>query len=350
MNNEKRKRKRVVVVCPGRGSYGASELGYLKMHGAEQRLFIEQVDTARQQLQQDSVSSLDEAEKFRIPIHTPGENASALIYTCAMVDFLSISADRYEIVAICGNSMGWYLTLAAASALDSKSAFQLVNTMGSMMKDGLVGGQIIHPICNDHWQDDAARLEEVNAAVLQINQSSQHRIYPSIHLGGYEVLAGDLPAIQQLLKILTPVDDRYPMKLVGHAAFHTPLMQNMSEQGMRAISADHLRTPKVAIIDGRGHIWQPYSTNLDELYQYTLGEQVTTPYDFSTSIEVALKEFAPDHLILLGPGSSLGPPVAQILIRHRWRNLRSKSDFMQLQAEDPYLLSMGRVDQRPLVV
>jgi [acyl-carrier-protein] S-malonyltransferase len=65
---------------------------------------------------------------------------------------------------------------------------------------------------------------------------------------------------------------------------------------------------------------------------------------------VALKEFAPDRLILLGPGNSLGGATAQVLIRHGWWDLESKNAFSERQKRDPVLLSMGMASQRRRIV
>ena len=62
-----------------------------------------------------------------------------------------------------------------------------------------------------------------------------------------------------------------------------------------------------------------------------------------------MREYAPDRIILLGPGDSLGGAIAQALIGIEWRGLLSKSDFQEMQASSPYLLSMGREDQRAMV-
>ena len=61
--------------------------------------------------------------------------------------------------------------------------------------------------------------------------------------------------------------------------------------------------PNIPIVDGRGNIWSPWSTDEKELYNYTLNDQITSTYDFSKSISVSLKEFCPDHIVLLGPGN-----------------------------------------------
>ena len=108
--------------------------------------------------------------------------------------------------------------------------------------------------------------------------------------------------------------------------------------------------PKIPLIDGRGYIWSPWSTNVNELYNYTLNHQVIKEYDFSSSVSVALKEFCPNHIVLLGPGNSLGGPVAQILINQKWNGLKSKEDFLAAQKNNPFVVSMGIDEQKNLVL
>jgi hypothetical protein len=104
------------------------------------------------------------------------------------------------------------------------------------------------------------------------------------------------------------------------------------------------------MIDGRGRIWQPYATDVHELYEYTLGHQVCRAYDFTTAVTVAMKEFAPDRLVLLGPGASLGGSIGQTMIQNNWKYIDSKQKFSELQEKNPYLLSMGRPEQRERLV
>jgi hypothetical protein len=62
-------------------------------------------------------------------------------------------------------------------------------------------------------------------------------------------------------------------------------------------------------------------------------------------VRVALRAFGPDHLVLLGPGETLGGAIAQVLILERWRGIDSKTAFLARQAENPFLISMSRRDQ-----
>lgn len=346
----KANKKRVVVICPGRGTYNKDELGYLKRLHADKKDLVKLIDDYRLAQEQISISELDGMDKYAMRLHTAGENASALIYACAMADFQSLNTDEYEVVAVTGNSMGWYIALAAAGALNAENAINLVNTMGSMMTTGVIGGQLIYPVIDEHWQLSKHRLALVEAKVKEVNNLPECEVYLSIELGGYRVYGGNKQGLAALEQALPKLDDRYPMNLFNHAAFHTPLLNGVSEKALSQMSADMFKQPDIPLIDGLGNIWQPYSTNAEKLHQYTLGTQVTTPYYFSRCIEVAIKEFAPDNLVILGPGATLGGAVAQCLVAHNWRGISNKADFISQQKQSPFVLAMGLNDQRKLVV
>lgn len=343
-------KKRIVVICPGRGSYTKDTLGYLKAYGAHVKEFIRDIDSRRSALGEPTMTELDSSDVFKTNVHTKGEHASPLIYTCAYADYMAIDRERYEIVAVTGNSMGWYLTLAFGGALDWAGGFELVNTMGSMMKSGIVGGQVIYPISDGNWLRSREQQELVDKTVQRLNGKDGAEIYTSIQLGGYVVLGANKPGVAALLKELPKIED-YPFQLINHAAFHTPLLQETSTRAFTTLASALFRKPEVPLIDGRGSIWQPYSTDIHQLYDYTLGHQVTEAYDFTQAIGVALKEFAPDHLVLLGPGSSLGGSLGQILVENDWKGLKNKEQFSQMQkGSSPFLLAMGRAEQRAELV
>lgn len=340
-------KKRIVVICPGRGTYTKETLGYLRQHGAFVQDFLKDIDQRRKALGEPTITELDGAETFTPALHTRGEHASSLIYACSYADFMAIDRQKYDVVAVTGNSMGWYLALAYGGALDWAGAFKVINTMGSMMKQEIVGGQVIYPICDEQWRFSPERWQLASRAVERVSLIEGAEVYPSIYLGGYIVLGGNKIGIAALLKELPQIEN-YPFQLINHAAFHTPLLRETAELAFQKIPLNVFRRPEVPLIDGRGYIWQPYSTDVEELYHYTLGHQVVEAYDFTRAITVALKEFAPDHLVLLGPGSSLGGSLGQILIENDWLGLKTKQDFTVRQAENPFVIAMGRPDQRTL--
>lgn len=342
-------KQRAVVICPGRGTYNKEELGYLTRLHADKVELLEIIDNYRQQQDQIAISELDQLDNYAMRLHTAGENASALIYACAMADFQSIDTEQYEIVAVTGNSMGWYIALAAANVLSPDNAISLINTMGSMMTDGVIGGQLIYPIVNNDWLIEPELINLLDKTVEEVNHQHGAEVYLSIELGGYRVYGGNNLGLKALEQALPLRDDRYPMNLFNHAAFHTPLLQSVADKAKQLLPKNMFNAPSVPLIDGLGNIWSPYSTEINELYRYTLQTQVVEPYQFSKAVEVAIKEFSPDKLIILGPGATLGGAVAQTLIANHWQDLTNKQAFIERQKEDPYLLAMGLTEQRKLV-
>src|SRR3989344_8218879 len=119
------KKERVVVICPGRGTYTKETLGYLKTFRPALNNFINPLDEKRTQVGMPTITSLDEEPVFKPQLHTKGENASTLIYACSYADYLSLDLEKYDIVAVTGNSMGWYIALAVAGALDVHGSFEV---------------------------------------------------------------------------------------------------------------------------------------------------------------------------------------------------------------------------------
>jgi acyl transferase domain-containing protein len=339
-----------VVICPGRGTYNKEELGYFHRFHADKHDILKTIDLHRAKQGQVSVEELDSATRYQMKKHTAGENASALIYACAKGDYESIDLSQYDIKAITGNSMGWYIALALSNALNTEASIELINTMGSMMTSGIIGGQLIYPIVNENWHIDEQLVAEVEKAKALIDSMQDAEIHDSIYLGGYLVLGGNQVALDTLLKILPSVQDRYPMPLHNHAAFHTPLLNAISTKAKEQLGVSLFQAPSIPLIDGRGHIWQPYATNVKALRDYTLGHQVTETYNFTKAIEVSLKEFAPDKLIILGPGATLGGAIGHCLVQNQWLDMSTKADFIQRQKAEPFVLSMGMPEQRQLVV
>ncbi|MEK6629019.1 MAG: ACP S-malonyltransferase [Bdellovibrionota bacterium] len=335
------KKERVVVICPGRGTYTKETLGYLKKFRPKHSEFINVLDEKRAALGMPTLTSLDDEPVFKPQLHTKGENASALIYACSYADFLSLDQNKYDIVAVTGNSMGWYIALAVAGALDVHAAFEVINTMGSMMKDKIIGGQIIYPIIDENWKQIASQKQLIKKEIAAINQLEGCEAHISIYLGGYIVIGGNQSALDILLKKLPKIEN-YPFQLINHAAFHTPLLKETSLKAFDTLALNLFQRPNLPLIDGRGHIWQDYATDLQDLYNYTFDHQVLQPYDFTKAVSVALKEFCPDKLILLGPGNTLGGAIGQILIENKWLGTSSKSDFSEKQKADPFLISLGR--------
>ena len=343
-------RPAALVVCPGRGTYGKNELGYLsRLHGDKAEL-LATVDRIRADRDQPTVSELDGAERFSPAVHTRGDVASPLIFTASYADYLAIDRSRHDVVAVTGNSMGWYTTLACAGAVDLAHGFSIVDAMGENSQAGEPGGQVLLSLVDEQWREAPGLREALLALAADIDRRPGAELYVSIALGGMIVFAGNDTGLDALLAEAPPSPGREPLRLVNHGPFHSPLMHGSSTRAMEQLPAAWFGSPQVPMIDGRGRIWRPFAVNAQDLWRYTYATQILKTYDFTRALQVAVKEYAPDRIILLGPGDTLGGAIAQALIAIEWRGLKSKQDFQQAQTgDDPILLSMGREDQRALV-
>lgn len=334
-----------VLICPGRGTYTKIELGSLARF-PDAKLLAD-FDARRAALNQETLTALDSAPSYSVSKHTRGDNASALIYACTLGDVLSLK--DIEITAVTGNSMGWYSALACAGALTPENGFEIVNTMGTLMQQSLIGGQIIHPFLGENWLPNPTRKAELLRLAAEINTRPDHTLTLSIDLGGMLVVAGNEPGLKAFESSVPPEQSRFPMRLANHAAFHTALQAPVAAQGRAQLPATLFQQPQKPLIDGRGQIWWPGSTRTTDLHAYTLGHQVVQPYDFTAAIRTAAREFAPDLFIIAGPGTTLGGAVAQSLILAHWQGMASKEDFQSRQAQNPLVISMGLLGQRASV-
>lgn len=335
---------RAALVFPGRGSYTSGSLGSLP---AEHPLVqeAEELRAGYAERGLPSLASLDGATAFDPRTHLRPANASPLIYVASLLDARVAGAD-HRIVVTMGNSLGWYTALAASGALPFSDGFRLVQEMALLQEEPLPaggpGGQVIYPLTDADWRPDPDR----RAAVEAVLAAGEGAVFPSVHLGGYAVLAGTEAGVERLLRELPPVkvgERLYPLRLALHGPYHTPLLGHVAAAATEALGDLAWSAPRIPIIDGRGVAWSPWSTDPADLRAYTLALQPIAPYDLAASVRVALREWAPDVLILPGPGNSLGGICGQIVVAEGYRGIRDRGAFAEAQrGREPVLLSMGR--------
>lgn len=340
-------RKTALVVAPGRGTYGKGELGSIaRLHGTRFADVIANFDAQRRDRGQPTVSELDGADRFSVATHMRGDVAAPLIYTATALDFLSIDRERYDVVAVAGNSMGWYSALALGGAVSVEDGFRISNAMGLNSQTHGPGGQILLQVVDENWRPVPGLREQLLGLVAAIAARPDHALALSIDLAGMLVFAGDEAGLAALLAEAPPTPGRDPLRLAGHGPFHTPLMFGSADKAKAELPASLFGMPAIPLVDGRGHIWRRFASDPAAIWDYTFGYQILAPYDFARSVQVAVKEYAPDVIILPGPGDTLGGAIAQSLIGITWQGIASKADFAARQTSDPILLSMGRAEQR----
>ncbi len=343
-------RKTALVVAPGRGTYGKGELGSIaRLHGARFADLIADFDAQRRARGQPTVSELDGADRFSVATHMRGDVAAPLIYTATVLDYLSIDREKFDVVAVAGNSMGWYSALALGGAVSVADGFRIANAMGLNSQTHGPGGQILLQVVDETWRPVPGLREQLLGLAAAITARPDHALALSIDLAGMLVFAGNEAGLAALLAEAPPIPGRDPLRLAGHGPFHTPLMFGSSDKAKAELAPALFGAPAIPMVDGRGHIWRRFASDPAAVWDYSFGHQILAPYDFARSLQVAVKEYAPDVLILPGPGDTLGGAIAQALIGIEWQGIASKADFAARQATDPILLAMGRAEQRAVV-
>ena len=339
-------RPRAVIACPGRGAYGAGSLGSLPAdHPA-----VERAESLRAEYGLEPLLELDGAASFDPLRHLRPANASALIFMVSLLD-AERAAEDHEVVVVIGNSLGWYSALAIAGALSFDDGFRLVQEIALLQEEPLPvggsGGQVIYPLTDADWRPAPDQRAAV-AGVVEGHDDGNGtgRIYESVDLGAYTVLAGDDAGVATLIDRLPPVkigERLFPLRLAMHGPYHTPLVEHVSTRASERLVSLGWRAPSIPMIDGRGARWSPWSTDPLVLRDYTLGEQLTTPFRFAASLRVALREYGPDVVVLPGPGNSLGGICGQLIVAEGFHGLHSRADFERAQqAGAPVVLSMRR--------
>jgi [acyl-carrier-protein] S-malonyltransferase len=326
---------RIVILCPGRGSYTRKTRNGLDANHP----FVSRAEAVRAEYELPSLLELDANSKWQNDLHLRPDNVSPLIWLYSMID-ASSAMESHDAVAVAGNSMGWYTALAVAGALDFEDGFRLVQEMSILQMAHADGGQVLYPIVDDDWRADPTREAAVQAAL------ERPGTYESIRLGGFVVLAGTEDGVREILDAIPEIlvgMSTFPARLTQHGPYHTELLADVADRAAAQLARLGWRAPKTTLIDGAGRRYSPWSSDPNAIRDYTLGDQIRTMFDFSASVHVGLREFAPDLLCLPGPGNTLGSICAQIAIAERWRGMDSRATFETVQESDaPLVWSMRR--------
>lgn len=343
---------RALIVCPGRGSYGRNTLGILQDRSPAAAAVVDACDAWRTRHNRTLLRHLDAEPAFRGALHVAGQHASLLTFAASMADLADLDRERFEVVGVVGNSLGWYTALAAAGALSLEHAIELVDSMGAYQADGAIGAQIMTTLVDEQGQRDPDLRRAVDAALAAARESGAGAWW-SIDLGSHAVLGADAEGVRVLEQRLPKLERgsrTFPVRLPLHSAFHTPLLQATSDRARRELAHLSFRAPSVPLIDGRGRVFRPGWASSEALRDYTLGHQVTRRFDFHTALITALQHTGADVVVMLGPGNSLGGPVSRALVWEGWAGCATRPAFDARQAAQPLLLSFGITPQRSALI
>ncbi len=332
---------RAAVAFPGRGSYGPGSLGSLPADHP----WVARADELRAEAGLPALSAIDGAERFTPALHLRASNAWPLTFLVSLLDAERI-ADDHEVVVVVASSIGWYTALAASGALEFDDAFRLVQQMAiaaeEPLDDAATAAELVYPLIDDAWERDETRAGLIDAALADAGDGAAR----SLELGSFSVIAGTADAVERVRASLPPVTvggRSYPLRLASADAWHTPLRTTAAAGAATRLGGLGWERPKVTLVDGRGVRFTPLSTDPARLAEQSLVGHAEAPYDFARAFRVALREYAPDVVLLPGPGATLGTACAQLIVAEGYRGIRSRTELEAVQGgPSPLLLSMRR--------
>jgi hypothetical protein len=332
---------RAAVAFPGRGSYGPGSLGSLPADHP----WVRRADELRAEASLPPLTAVDGAERFAPSLHLRAANAWPLTFLVGLLDAERI-ADDHEVVVVVASSIGWYTALAASGALEFDDAFRLVQQMAlaaeEPLEDAATAAELVYPLIDDAWERDESRAGLIDEALATAGGG----VARALELGSFSVIAGTASAVDRVSAALPPVTmggRSYPLRLASAEAWHTPLRARSAAGAAARLSGLGWERPRVTIVDGRGVRFTPLATDPARLAEHSLVGHAEAPYDFARAFRVALREYAPDVVLLPGPGATLGTACAQLIVAEGYRGIRSRTELEAVQAgPSPLLLSMRR--------
>ena len=247
--------------------------------------------------------------------------------------------EDHQVVAVMGCGIGWYAALAFARVLSLADAGRLVRKLVAVSAEQeSAASHLVFPLTDAAWRPDARLRSDLEAAIA----AGDGEVRLSVDLGGYAMVDGSPAGIETLIAALPPVragDRHYPLRLSSHAVT-APSTAGTEDRALNELAEIDWQTPSLTVIDGRGVRHTPWSADPAALRDYTLGARRTETDDVASAVRVALRDQAPDAIVVAGRGGILGAVCGQLIVAEGYHAIRSRHAFVEAQRRRPIVLSM----------
>lgn len=308
---------RAVFVLPP-GAYTATSLGSLPAEHPR----LAEADRFRQASGLPTFGELDSAAQFEPALHGQPLNARPLAYVLAVLQ-AEDAQRQHRPVAVLAAPTGWHAALAIAGVLSFRDGLTLVHELAAVEHESSGGRQVVYPLTDAAWRPQPALRAALDAALLAVDGEAA----ALLDLGAFAVVAASQPVMDRLVPALRAVqvgERRYPRSVTDAAIDRPgPLPSSVAER----LAALEWRQPIVTLLDGRGVRHTPWAADPAELRDYTLNEMRRERFGFAAALRVALREYAPDVVLLLGPGRSPASAVGQLVVAEGYRGLRTRAAY-----------------------
>jgi hypothetical protein len=245
----------------------------------------------------------------------------------------------HEVVAVLGNGAGWLAALACAGVISEEAALRITRWLAAVAAAGPAPDRAIYPLTDAAWRPDAGLRADLEAAIAAAGGA----VRLSADLGAYAVLDGSPGGIDALIEALPAVragDRHYPLRLPSRGPGASPLVAGEADRLRDEVAAIDWRMPDMTLIDGRGVRHTPWSADPAALRDYTLAARLAETDDVASALHVALREQAPDVIVVAGRSGILGAVCGQLVVAEGYHAVRSRRSFVERQRRRPIVLSM----------
>ena len=291
--------KKIAFLFPGQGSQSVGMLNAFKMDSGSADIFQQMVIQARQSLEDDIVSVIENGPEHTLSL-TVNTQPAMLMADAMVYSFWRQSGGPKPCMAA-GHSLGEYVALMAAGVFSFTDAIKLVRIRAQAMQQVIPAGQ----------GGMAAILgltdEQVQQACAQANQSGEVAEAVNFNAPNQVVIAGTLAGVLSACAIAKELGAKRAVQLPVSAPFHSSLMKPASVQLQAALRKVKLNTPEFDVINNIDVAIQTEAVEIED----ALVRQAYGPVRWVETIK-KMTENGAELFVECGPGKVLAGLVKRI--------------------------------------
>lgn len=170
------------------------------------------------------------------------QNAQVALFSCSVLAWKALIDRGIRPDFAAGHSVGEYAALVAGGVLSASDGARLVRKRGELMaKAGqLRSGGMLAPL--------GLTIEQLEPLCEQASEPDSVVVIANDNCPGQIILSGDLSALERITPLLSEAGARKVMALPVSGAFHSPLMQPLSEEFYAFLKEFEFAAPKVPVV------------------------------------------------------------------------------------------------------
>ena len=219
------------------------------------------------------------------------------VHGLAVLRVVEEEAGSLPAMAAAGLSLGEFTAHGAAGTFDFPTGLHLVAARSRFMEEA----------CKETNGIMAAFVGGEESLIRQVADEADVDV-ANLNAPGQIVLSGEIPRIENAIKIAKEKGVKRAVPLTVAGAFHSRLMQSAKQRLQEELAAATIQSPRLTVVANVTAL--PVHEPVE--IRATLGDQVTNSVRWAQSIEYLVDRAGCNLLLELGPGSVLAGLVARI--------------------------------------